>query len=651
VRDTQTRPARRVERALQAVGRLAQAILDSEDSETLLHEVAQAAQELVGAKVTMVVTIDGDRQLATVSALTGVTAGPIAVGDTAPLAGTAIADVVRTGSTALWRGPQDASEAGRRIMLGYQIGPVAAVPLASDGEIRGVLLVGKAADAAPFRQLEIDLIATFAHQASCAIHMRDLRASEADLTLRSERERIARDLHDGVVQTLYGLGMSLRATVDRTAAVVDAAIIEDALAGLDDAIEAVRDYIGDLEPAAAPAQSNAVRTGDAPPSAESSQRNSPRDAIAALGSLAEATLAGRTLRSVLAQLVGGVIERSQADFCVLGTLTDDGRSLEIRAVAGRDIIGRRVGDDVPLSQTLAAEAIRSGRPVVTATPEQASLAMKRTLGRLGMGPVVAVPMTVRGRAFGGLAVGRNVGSPPFSRGDVHMIEAHSVQASVALEFDRVRQELKRGVVSQERRRVGTELHERVIQDLFGVGLALQSVAGNVRDDTFRVTLRSAVDSIDRVIKDLRRYVFDLGPSLPVDHRLDIELRNLASDLVGDAPVDLTVDVDPAVFAIVTPWAGDLLQIVREAVSNVVQHAHAKQCIVRLFPKDGDVVLEVLDDGGGLPNRQTPAGHGLQNIRTRAAALGGRVEIGANRPRGTLVMLTVPIGSETLRATK
>jgi len=231
-----------------------------------------------------------------------------------------------------------------------------------------------------------------------------------------------------------------------------------------------------------------------------------------------------------------------------------------------------------------------------------------------------------------------------------MIEAHAVQAAIAFEFDRVREELRRAVVIKERRRVGTDLHGRVIQMLFSVGLTLQSLEGTTRDAAMQATLRSAVDSIDRAIRDLRRYVFDLGPSLAVDRRLDDELRALATDLVADTALELTVDIDPAVAGMVADAAGDILQVAREAVSNVVQHAEARQCVVSLLPKNGHVVLEVADDGRGVGDISGGAGHGLRNMRTRAAARGARVHIDANRPRGTVVRMTVPLNLASVSAT-
>ncbi len=633
------RPARRVDRDLQAVGGLTQAILDSDDADGLLAEVAQEARRLVSAKAAMVVTVGGEPELMTIRAVAGASGGPLAVGSTRPLEGTPIEEVVRTGSMLVTRTADDVPLGERPFVVPYDVGPIVGVPIATPGVVRGVLFVAKAADASPFSQADIGMIATFAQQAANAIQLSELRDAEARITVGLERDRIARDLHDGVVQSLYGLGMSLRATISRSPDDALAASVAEPLRRLDEAISVIREYIGQLEaPRSGP---GAAVTSRPPRAAPSSRAPTGHDVIAALRDLSEATSTSQSLDSVLAELVEGVIQRSQAAFCVLGTLTDHSRGLEIRATGGSAVPARRVGDIVPLDQTLTAEALRRGRPVVVATPDDASPAISAALRAMATGPVVAVPMSIRRRPFGGLAVGRFPGSRPFSRTQVNVIEAHAVQAAIALEFDRVREEIRRAAIVQERRRVGQELHERVIQMLFGIGLTLQSLEGTTRDAAMRGTLQSAVDSIDRAIRDLRWYVFDVDPIVALDQALDTELRKLAGDLVAATTLQLTLDIDPSVSGMVDGAARDILQIAREAVWNVVRHAHADHCLVSLRPLDGRIVLEIADDGRGVehPSR---SGRGLPNIRARAAAIGGGVEIRANRPKGTVVQLTVPI---------
>jgi signal transduction histidine kinase len=441
--------------------------------------------------------------------------------------------------------------------------------------------------------------------------------------------------------------MSLRALADRTADPVLASGIHDALLRLDEAIQTVRWYIGELKAMERPEPIEGPRPGrhlTAEPVIEPSSampRQVSGDAVAAIGVLARASATDAPIERVLAELVAGVVERCDAGFAVVGSLLDDSEDLLIRARSGPNVPGRSVGDRLPMRDTVAGEAIRLRRPLVLARLDDAKRSIPKAVWHL-VGPMVAVPLVVRGRAFGAMAVGRPDDGAPFSRLEVSVIEAYGVQAAIALEFDRVRQELRWAAVSAERRRIGRDLHEQVIQLLFGVGLALQGLESGTRDVSARAGLRSSVDGLDRAIRDLRRYVFDLEPSAMVDRPLHEELSVLASDLIVGAGIELDLDIDPAVSSLLAGGAADVVQIAREALSNVARHACAGHCVLSVVPSDGRVTLEVTDDGVGLGSPGTGSGQGLSNIRARAASLGGQIQINGLAGSGTTVRLVVPV---------
>jgi signal transduction histidine kinase len=101
-------------------------------------------------------------------------------------------------------------------------------------------------------------------------------------------------------------------------------------------------------------------------------------------------------------------------------------------------------------------------------------------------------------------------------------------------------------------------------------------------------------------------------------------------------------VDPQAAAELTGRAGEVVQLAREALSNVSRHAEAATCRVSLYLEGDGGVLEVDDDGRGFdPTRVTGAGQGLRNLRERAEGLGGRAEIHSNPGQGTRVKITIP----------
>lgn len=208
----------------------------------------------------------------------------------------------------------------------------------------------------------------------------------------------------------------------------------------------------------------------------------------------------------------------------------------------------------------------------------------------------------------------------------------------------LRRASRRDQLLHERERIGRELHDGTIQSLFGLGLSLQALAELVGESGMvRQRLEDAVVQIDTVIRDLRNYVFQLRPVAFTADGLGDALRAIAGEFqreTGVAPgLDVALQRD---YPVLSTHGGDLLQLVREALSNVARHARARHVDVRARGTDGGLVLEVVDDGWGFDVDRPPAqGWGLRNLHERAAAIGGRLEIESAPGRGTTVRFSVP----------
>jgi signal transduction histidine kinase len=150
------------------------------------------------------------------------------------------------------------------------------------------------------------------------------------------------------------------------------------------------------------------------------------------------------------------------------------------------------------------------------------------IAKMGSGPMIFAPLSVRGRTFGTLAVGNRVGGERFSEQDVSLLETFADQASLVLEYGRVQRELSRLALVEDRERIAKELHDGVIQSLFAVGLGLQGAAGLIADANAAHRLNEAVSEIDRVIGDLRGYIFGLRPAVLAAGRLSDALGHRAA---------------------------------------------------------------------------------------------------------------------------
>lgn len=297
---------------------------------------------------------------------------------------------------------------------------------------------------------------------------------------------------------------------------------------------------------------------------------------------------------------------------------------------------------VPMQGSVSGDVIQSGQTRILADSSKDTRTYQPMIALGQMGPMVMVPLLARGRPFGTLAVANMIGGTVFDDQDVQLIETFAVQASVALEYGRTQRELKRLAVLDERERIGRELHDGVIQSLFSVGMGLQATAARSGDPQVESRVESAVGEIDRAIRDLRNYIFGLRPGLLADRQLEQAIEDLVTEFAEKSGVTAVADIDGTLAAELAPRAADLVQLTREALSNVGRHAHASTCRVRIYRRNGEAVLEIDDDGRGFDLAAPHTGQGIPNLRDRVSAMGGRLDIQSTAGEGTTVQISIPV---------
>jgi signal transduction histidine kinase len=361
--------------------------------------------------------------------------------------------------------------------------------------------------------------------------------------------------------------------------------------------------------------------------------------LEAIRAITTAILAGTDTGELLGLIVGHARALAGTDLATLALPVDEDR-LAVEAADGL-LAGELRGTVFPAEGSVTGEVIRTGKAVVLADagtdPRSA-----QPIVTADAGPAVFIPLAVRGRTLGTLTVANRRGGPLLRETEVQLVETFAEQAAVALEYARLQGELQRLAVLEDRERIAKELHDGAIQALFAVGMSLQGSALLAPDDDLRGRLQSAVEELDRVIRDLRNYIFGLRPGILADRQLDQALRRLVDDFGERSGVLAVAEIDPAVAAELTGRAADVVQLAREALSNVSRHAEAATCRVSLYRDEAGAILEVDDDGRGFdPAAATGAGQGLRNLRERAESLGGRAEIHSTPGHGTNVRISIP----------
>ncbi len=335
-------------------------------------------------------------------------------------------------------------------------------------------------------------------------------------------------------------------------------------------------------------------------------------------------------------------EQAEADLLVL-SLTVDQEMLTIEVAVGENsdiLLGRRLS----IENSLAGLAVTRQAAVSTDSAEE-DPARAITIGAAlkDPGPVMAVPLRQGSEVRGVLSAVRRRGRPHFTPAEVAMAEGFANHASVALELADSRMAERRLIVLEERDRIGRDLHDHVIQELFAVGLKLDGIAQLLgAEEGLGRRVQDRVNDIDRTIRRIRTTIFALRG--PLGGTSDGSLRRIVLELVHDLEpalgfpphvtfgglVDVVVDAG---------LADDVVAVVRETLTNVAKHAHASSVTVDLVAEDDQLRLVVTDDGVGLTGADRHSG--VANLAARAEKRGGSFDASDGPDGGTVVTWTAP----------
>ncbi len=259
--------------------------------------------------------------------------------------------------------------------------------------------------------------------------------------------------------------------------------------------------------------------------------------------------------------------------------------------------------------------------------------------------VVDIPLLHQGEPVGALCLAQRSRRDAFTPKDLGLIRelavhiaaaVHAVLLAIALQESR---ESLVNARAEERRRLRRDLHDGMGPQLVSLALKLEAARNRAEvQASLRQLLADLAEQTREVIADLRRLVYALRP--PALDELGL-VGALAQ--IGEAPgQNLVFEFDRPDTLPPLPAAVEVAayRIAQEALTNVVRHADAKRCRLSLGMSDGGMLLEVIDDGGGLDGTQLP-GIGLRSMRERAEELGGSFEVGSPAGGGCRVAAFLP----------
>jgi signal transduction histidine kinase len=375
-------------------------------------------------------------------------------------------------------------------------------------------------------------------------------------------------------------------------------------------------------------------------------------AVKALSDAVGAVAGTLDIEAVLQLIVDRVRVLVGARYAALGILSDRHR-IERFVTSGITAEQRALLGPPPEGHGLLGLIISEGRsiriPDIGAHPASYGFPPNHPV----MTSLLGVPVRLKNRVIGNLYLTDKVDAAEFSEDDQQLVESFALHAGIAIENARLHAAVQYLAVVDERERIGKDLHDGIIQRLYAIALSLEDVEELMTDQPAEAALRvdRAIDSVNAAIADLRQFLVGLRPVLADRTELGTMLVTLADQVRQVHALDIEVDLPSEPLDLAPDGRGELLQIVREALSNVARHADATRARISLARTADGVRLEVADDGHGFDADRPPgAGHfGLSNMADRAAVLGGRLEVSSRRPGGTTIIVTIPMATSAVPA--
>jgi signal transduction histidine kinase len=240
---------------------------------------------------------------------------------------------------------------------------------------------------------------------------------------------------------------------------------------------------------------------------------------------------------------------------------------------------------------------------------------------------------------------------PALEDEPELLDAVTAAAGIALENGRLHAELRarleelRGsrariveAGQQERQRLERNLHDGAQQRLVALSLELSLLKDRLHaDPEAAASIEQARREIATSLEELRDVARGIHPAVVSGHGLDVALESLAAR--ASVPVQLSVQVWGRLPEQVEVAA---FYLVSESLANIAKHANATSATIEIAQSDGQVVVEILDDGVG--GADTERGSGLRGLADRVEALEGRLRVWSPNGGGTRLRAEIPCAS-------
>ena len=302
-------------------------------------------------------------------------------------------------------------------------------------------------------------------------------------------------------------------------------------------------------------------------------------------------------------------------------------------------------DRFRIGQGFIGMVAATGKMLVSTNLRQDMRYLRPSVLEAGFQFICCIPLTSGGSVVGVLSAATR-SLRKLDERELNMLTAIGTWAGVTIENARLNRQSRRLAVLEERERIGMDLHDGIIQSIYGVGLALDIARMALDEDPgeARKKIEESISSLNSTIRDIRAYILDLRPRQFHGEDLKQGLQRLVDEFQLNSVTRVTLmGPEDGLVDFPSQNATALFHICQESLANIAKHARAQYAEVHLWTTRDRVLLEISDDGRGFDLRKMNImlGHGLSNMHSRARKAGGDVEITSSPGSGTTVLAWVP----------
>ncbi len=352
-----------------------------------------------------------------------------------------------------------------------------------------------------------------------------------------------------------------------------------------------------------------------------------------------------SLDRLLERIAAVACEQADARYAALGVLDENGKLVKFISVGMEEDEIKRMAHP-PVGKGLIGELMNTETPLRVPVIQEHPRSVGFPAHHPKMVSFLGIPIRTAHHQLGQIYLTEKIGASEFTADDEMIIQMLAGYAAAAIQNARLHENTHRLAVLEERERIGMDLHDGIIQAIYGVGLSLEGALHIIAESPAEAKerIRHSIDGLNQAIRDLRAYILDLRPRQMGNDGLMSGLRRLATEFRTNSLAEVVLTGPDSELSDLSPsQALALFHICQETLANAAKHAKASKVEISLWSTEDRLLMEIHDNGRGfdMENMNLSIGHGLANMQTRAQAAGGDVDISSMPGEGTTVLAWVP----------